>query len=160
MIIKYTNGRRCAPFCANKMSEIITFDSIVLNLPTEPHEDSIKRCGKMLVDAGHVKSRYIDGMIARDRGFTTAIGNFIAIPHGEKEYKDDILNTGLVVLTYPDGIDWNGQTVYLVIGIAAQGDEHLDILENIVDKLEEEQDVIDLVRASDKKAIFDMLTGE
>ncbi len=142
------------------MKQIIKMENIVLNLPTEPYEDVIRRCGDLLVASGHANPRYVEGMIARDRGFSTAIGNYIAIPHGEKEYKQDILQTGLAVLTYPDGIDWNGQTVHLVIGIAAKGDEHLDILENIVDQLEEGDDVLALVESADKKAIYTMLTGE
>lgn len=97
-------------------------------------------------------------MIARNRGFTTAIGNCIAIPHGEKEYKQDIIKTGLSVLTYPQGIDWEGEKVHLVIGIAAKGNEHLEILENIVDRLDDSDAVLALVNANDKQAIYDLLT--
>jgi mannitol/fructose-specific phosphotransferase system IIA component len=140
------------------MKEIITKENIVTGLPPEPHEDAIRRCGKLLVEAGYVNPRYVEGMIARDKGFSTAIGNYIAIPHGEKEYKSEILKTGLAVLTYPEGLTWGDQKVHLVIGIAAQGDEHLSILENIVDKLEEGDDVLALVNAGDKEAILALLT--
>jgi len=142
------------------MTQIITMDNIVLNIPREPHEDAIRRCGEMLVNSGYVLPRYTEGMLARDRGFTTAIGNCIAIPHGEKDYKRDILHTGIVVLTYPDPIDWEGQPVHLVIGIAARGEEHLDILGNIVDQLESREDVLTLVNGGDKNAIYAMLTGD
>jgi mannitol/fructose-specific phosphotransferase system IIA component len=142
------------------MKEIITRENIVVGLPSEAHEESIKRCGKMLVDAGYVNPRYVEGMIARDRSFSTAIGNYIAIPHGEKEYKEEINKTGLVVLTYPEGIQWGDQEVYLVIGIAAKGDEHLEILENIVGKLEEGDDVLALVAAASPDAILETLAGD
>ncbi|MGE4277372.1 MAG: PTS sugar transporter subunit IIA [Lawsonibacter sp.] len=142
------------------MTQIITMDNIILNLPRESHESAIRRCGDMLVKSGYVRPRYTEGMLARDRGFTTAIGNYIAIPHGEKEYKSDILHTGMVVLTYPDPIDWEGQKVHLVIGIAAQGEEHLDILGHIVDQLDNQDDVLALVNAGDKNAIYTMMTGE
>jgi mannitol/fructose-specific phosphotransferase system IIA component len=141
------------------MAAILEMDNIVLNQPPQPYEDVIRRCGEMLVNGGYVKPGYVDGMLARDRSFSTAIGNHIAIPHGEKVYKEEILKTGLVVLTYPQGVDWNGEKVFLVVGIAAKGDEHLEILENIADKLEEPQDVIDLVNSADQKAIFSLLTG-
>lgn len=141
------------------MNNIITMDRININMSSEPHEEVIRRCGNMLVKAGCAKPRYIEGMLARDRSFSTAIGNYIAIPHGEKEYKEDILQTGLAVLTYPQGIEWNKETVYLVIGIAARGEEHLEILENIVDKLEDRDDVLALVKAGNKQAIYDLLTG-
>lgn len=142
------------------MNKVIQMDNIFLNQATEPHEQAIQRCGEMLVKAGYAKPKYIEGMLARDRNFSTAIGNFIAIPHGEKEYKQEIIKTGLVVLTYPEGIRWNGEIVHLVIGIAAQGDEHLEILENIVDKLETGEDVLALVAANDAQAIYHLLTGE
>jgi mannitol/fructose-specific phosphotransferase system IIA component len=138
--------------------EIVKMENIVVDMPAEDHEDVIRRCGNMLVEAGYAASRYVEGMLARDRDFSTAIGNYIAIPHGAKEYKDDILETGLVVLTYPDGVEWNGQKVHLVVGIAAQGNAHLEILENIVDKLEDGDDVLALVNAHDKNAVYAMLT--
>ncbi|MDR2443424.1 MAG: PTS sugar transporter subunit IIA [Deltaproteobacteria bacterium] len=141
------------------MAAILEMDNIVLNQPPQPYEEVILRCGEMLVNGGYVKPGYIDGMLARDRSLSTAIGNHIAIPHGEKTYKDEILKTGLVVLTYPEGVDWNGEKVFLVVGIAAQGNEHVAILENIADKLEEAQDVINLVNSADQKAIFSLLTG-
>ena len=144
--------------CANNMEKIIELENIVLNVESEPHEDAIRRCGQILVGGGYVNPRYIEGMIARNRGFTTAIGNCIAIPHGEKEYKQDIIKTGLSVLTYPQGIDWEGEKVHLVIGIAAKGNEHLEILENIVDRLDDSDAVLALVNANDKQAIYDLLT--
>jgi mannitol/fructose-specific phosphotransferase system IIA component len=141
------------------MENILEPKNIILNEASIPYEDVIRRCGEMLIESGYVKPRYLEGMLARDRNFSTAIGNFLAIPHGEKEYKDDILKTGIVVITYPDGIDWNGEKVHLAIGIAARGDEHLTILENIVDQLETGDDVLNLVKEGDKQAIHRLFTG-
>jgi mannitol/fructose-specific phosphotransferase system IIA component len=113
----------------------------------------------MLVKSGYVNERYVEGMLLRDRGFSTAIGNAIAIPHGEKEYKSEILRTGLVVLTYPNGIEWGGQTVKLVIGIAAKGDEHLGIIERIVDAFDEESKVDAVVARGDADELYALLAG-
>jgi mannitol/fructose-specific phosphotransferase system IIA component len=133
--------------------EMLTVDGIKLNLPSEDREAVIKRCGKMLVDAGYAKERYIEGMLARDNSFSCAIGNGIAIPHGEVDYKPDILETGFVVLTYPDGVEWHGQTIYLVIGIAARGEEHLDIIGNIVEYFDTEEDVKKFLTITDKEEV-------
>lgn len=133
--------------------DLLSIEGIVLNLPVENRETVIKRCGKMLVDLGYAKERYIEGMLARDNSFSCAIGNGIAIPHGEVEYKPDILNTGFVVLTYPGGIEWHGQTIYLVIGIAARGEEHLDIIGNIVDYFDSEDDMKKFLTLTDKEKV-------
>ncbi len=127
---------------------------IILNQATEHKDEAIKRCGELLCKAGYVSAEYTEGMLKRDNSFSTAIGNLIAIPHGEKDYAKCILNTGLCVITYPEGIDWNGNVVKLVIGIAARGEEHLEILENIVEVLEEEDDVEKLVNESNIDSII------
>ncbi len=133
-------------------------EDIVLNLPVEPKLDIIRRCGALLHKAGYVEEAYIESMVARDTSFSTAIGNLIAIPHGEKSAASSIKQTGLCVLTYPDGIEWGEEKVKLVIGIAALSDEHLSILENIVEVLEDESDVEHLVAAASKEKILEIFT--
>lgn len=142
------------------MPDILLQKNIKTGLAREPHEDVIRRCGEMLVADGYVEREYIDGMLARDRDFSTAIGNGIAIPHGAKEYKDHILKTGLVVLTYPDGVPWNDGIVKLVVGIAAKGDEHIDILERLVDAFEDEEQVDVVVAAGDAETLFELLAKD
>ncbi len=133
---------------------MLNAENILLNQPSTNKKEAIELCGKLLTEAGYAKEQYTEGMIARDNNFSTAIGNMIAIPHGEKEYKKYIC-----VITYPEGIQWDNMTVKLVVGIAALGEEHLDILENIVDVLEEESDVEDLVNANSKEKIIALFTG-
>lgn len=140
--------------------EILRLENIIIGCKTEPHEDAIRRVGRRLVDAGLAGERYIEGMIARDRSFSTAIGNHIAIPHGEKEYKCDIKATGLVVMTYPDGIPWNDDQVKIVIGIAALGEEHLDVLGRIVEVLENVETVDEIVARGDAAEIHRLFTED
>jgi len=141
------------------MTEILKKDNIVLNQGAAGREDVIRRCGQMLLDSGYVNERYIEGMLKRDNSFTTGIGNFIAIPHGEEDYKKDIVSIGIVVLAYPEGIDWHGTPVHLVIGIAAKGDEHLDIMGNIVDHLDTGDDTLRLVRSASVDEVYEMFSG-
>jgi mannitol/fructose-specific phosphotransferase system IIA component len=142
------------------MPDMLKKENIILNQPKADREGVIRRCGRLLVDSGYAAERYIEGMIKRDNSFSTGIGNFIALPHGEEDYKKDIISTGIVVLTYPEGIDWHGTPVYLVIGIAAKGDEHLDIMGNVVDHLETGDDTIKLVKTAGVDEIYEMLCGE
>jgi len=142
------------------MTEILKRENIILNQPKADRETVVLRSGQMLLDAGYINERYIEGMIKRENSFSTYIGNHIAIPHGETDYKKDIISTGIVVITYPDGIDWNGSTVYLVVGIAAKADEHLDILGNIVDHFETEEDTINIVKNTGINEFYKLLNGE
>ena len=108
--------------------------------------------------SGYVEERYIEGMLVREQSVSTAIGNLIAIPHGESDYKRNILSTGLVMLLYPEGIAWGTETVKMVIGIAAKGDEHLGVLSRIADTFEDENKVSAFVASGDVDAIHAALT--
>ncbi|MDR2659142.1 MAG: PTS sugar transporter subunit IIA [Spirochaetaceae bacterium] len=140
--------------------EILKIENIILDLPKETSDEAIVRCGKMLVENGYAEPLYVEGMLARDHAFSCGIGNFIAIPHGEKEYKKNVIRTGIVVLIYPQAIDWHGKPVHIVIGIAAQGEEHLNILGNVVDNIEDEDDVMKLIDKKNRKAVYDIFCGE
>lgn len=142
------------------MKDILKRNSVTVGLPTEGYQDVIRRSGAMLVAEGYATEKYIQGMLERDKVFSTAIGNGIAIPHGAKEYKDEIRATGLVVLTYPDGVPWNDDSVKLVIGIAARGDEHVAILERVVDLFEDAEDVDAIVAANDADRLYRLLTTD
>jgi mannitol/fructose-specific phosphotransferase system IIA component len=139
--------------------DILKKENIILNQPRADRVDIIKRAGKMLVDSGYCTEKYVEGMLKRDESFSTAIGNFIAIPHGAEEYKKEILNTGLVILSYPEEIVWGDKVVHLVVGIAAKGDEHLDIMGNIVDHLDTGEDTLKLIKTATLEEIYELFKG-
>lgn len=121
---------------------ILKTKNILLNQSREPKEDAIERVGKMLLDSGYVTPKYLEGMKKREEEFTTYIGNGIAIPHGVNEYKKEILETGLALVQYPDGVEFGkDKTAYLVIGIAGKGDEHLSLLTQIALTVQDEENV-------------------
>ena len=91
--------------------------------------EAIREVASLLEKNGFVKGDYVDGMFEREKQISTYLENGIAIPHGTPEKKEAVLKTGVQVIFYPKGIDWdNGNRVRLVVGIAASSNEHLDIL--------------------------------
>jgi PTS system mannitol-specific IIC component len=140
-----------------KALPVLDKKNIIMGCKSEHHEDAVTRCGQMLKDDGYVTEKYIEGMLRRDRSFSTAIGNLIAIPHGEMEYKKEIRRTGVVIRAYPDGLDWSGERVKLVIGIAANNNAHLAILERIAEAFDNEDAVDAIVSAGNADAVFTAL---
>lgn len=82
----------------------------------------------MLVDSGYVEPAYVDAMLERENSFSTFMGNGLALPHGVESAKKNIKASGIAVMTFPEGTDWGGNQVNVVIGIAGAGEEHLQIL--------------------------------
>lgn len=121
--------------------------NILLNRPKQTKEEVIRDMGRVLHESGYVTERYTKAMLKKEEVFNTAIGNKLAIPHGVEGMTGEILNAGIAIFTYPDGVDWgNGQTVNLVIGIASVGDEHLETLSKIATTCSSEAEVAKILK--------------
>ncbi len=144
---------------AAESGEMLEKKNIVLGCKPVTPEEAIKACGRRMVESGYVDEGYIQGMLDREASFSVAIGNHVAIPHGTNDVKPTIKRTGIVVMTYPEGIDWNGDKVKLVVGIAAKGDEHLEILGRIVAIASTEEDTDRIVTDANAEDLFKKLNG-
>ena len=113
-------------------------EGVRLGLPTVDREYAIRACGELLVELGCVDHDYVDAMVERDREVSVYLGNGIAIPHGTNEAKRYVKKTGVVALQYPDGVEFEGGTAYVLFGIAGVGDEHLNVLAKIAGALDDE----------------------
>ena len=120
-----------APVATATDSGVLRLSSIVLSGTANDQVSAIDEAGKLLVDAGAVDAGYVTSMHDREKSVSTYMGNFLAIPHGTNEAKGLIKSSAISVVRYPNGIDWNGNPVKFVIGIAGANDEHLELLSKI-----------------------------
>lgn len=114
-------------------------DDILLDRHADGWQTALDSAAQALVDAGLVEAEYRDGLHAREAQSSTFLGNAIAIPHGTPESRQHVKHTGVRVLQFPHGIEWHdGQRVHVLVAIAAQNDEHLDILRQLTHVLDRE----------------------
>lgn len=140
------------------IKNILGMENIQLNVKSESKDKAIERVGKLLVANGYVKENYIEGMKAREEEVTTYMGNGVAIPHGMNEYKKQIMESGIVIAQYPNGVDFgSGNTAYVVIGIAGIGDEHIEILSKIALTIQYEENVEKLRNAKTPEEIMSII---
>lgn len=139
---------------------ILTLDCVALGQTPQTKEEAIRLAGQLLVNAGRVAPAYVDGMLTREQAMSTYLGNGVAIPHGMHENVKDILKTGISVVQIPEGVVWeDDESAYLVIGIASGSDEHVEILSNLADAVEDEDEVMKLARTTDANDIVATLSG-
>ena len=151
----------------------LTSQNIQLHAAARSKEDAIRQAGRVLISAGNIAPGYVESMLGREQQANTYLGNGIAIPHGMGKDRELIHRTGVSVVQFPDGVEWNpGQTVRIVVGIAAKSDEHLSILAALTDVLDDTatadrlahtddpaEIIAGLNRASDEKAPAEALAG-
>ncbi|EHJ09077.1 PTS sugar transporter subunit IIA [Staphylococcus simiae] len=129
------------------MSELFSNDNIFLNVNVANQNEAIEKAGQALVDSGAVTESYIQAMKDREQVVTTFMGNGLAIPHGTDEAKSSVLQSGLTLLQIPEGVDWDGEEVKVVVGIAGKDGEHLDLLSKIAITFSEEENVDRIINA-------------
>lgn len=140
---------------------IVSAKRIRLGATAVSKADAIRQAGQLLVQSGCVEPGYVDGMLAREEIMSTYLGNGVSIPHGQHENREQILQTGISVLQLPEGIEWeDGEKAHLVIGIAASADEHVGVLANLAEAIEDEEITHKLVHTTDPAVILAELGKE
>lgn len=140
---------------------ILSADKIELAARVEDKAEAIRRAGQLLVDAGHVWEDYIPAMLEREELTSTYMDNGVAIPHGTDRAKALVRSTGISIVQVPQGVDFgNGNVARLVIGIAAVGNEHLEILSKIAIVCADPENVNKIVQTASKEEIIRLFEGE
>ena len=135
--------------------------NIRLNGSAANKEEAIKQVAAGLVANNHVAEGYADGMFAREQQTSTFLGNGIAIPHGTLDTRHLVQETGVQIIQFPQGVQWgDGNTAYVVIGIAAKSDEHLTLLRQLTTVLSDEDAAAELAKTQDIQTFADILSGK
>lgn len=133
---------------------VLKRENVVIGQKSVTRDEAIKFAGQLLIDSGYVSGDYVDAMYRREEIVSTFIGNGVAIPHGVGDAKGLIKKSGLVVVQYPNGIDYNGNTCYLVIGISGKDNDHIKILSNIAIQIGDIENAKELWKTEDADAIY------
>lgn len=139
--------------------DLLYRENIKVGCQPDAQENVIRNVGQMLADAGYVEQPYVEAMIQREATCSTFMGNGLALPHGVEEAKKEIKASGIAVMTFPEGTDWGGNEVKVVIGIAGVGEEHLQILSVIAEKMLDDE-AAEKIANGDVETVFQILGGE
>ncbi len=137
--------------------ELLRPENILTGLAPESKEAAIRRAGVLLQVSGCVDAGYIEAMLDREKVASTYMGEGLAIPHGTAEGKASVRRSGIVVLQYPEGVDFDGEKARLLVGIAGVGDEHLSLLAKVAGALEDPGVLERLCSTSDPSEIYNTL---
>lgn len=106
---------------------------ILLKQSLNTKEEVLTLLSDTMQTMGFVAGDYTGALADREAKVSTYLINGVAIPHGTNEAKAQVQKTGLVVVQIPQGVIWNenGDKAHFIVGIAANGDEHLSVLQQL-----------------------------
>ena len=139
---------------------VLIKESIQTNKSFTDNNEATVAAGKILFENGYVQEEYIDSMLEKleTQSFATYIGNGVAIPHGMAEGSKYVKNTGISIIQVPNGVEWNEERAYIVVGIAANSDDHMNVLASLADAIEDPDEAKKLWSESSVDRIFDLLS--
>ena len=139
--------------------DLINPELICLATAPASKEEAIRQAGQLLANAGCIDAAYIDSLLAREAVANTFLGHGVSIPHGMVEDRHLIKRTGIAILQIPQGLEWNpGQTTHLLFAIAAQSDEHIQLLRRLTRLLQDEPRLQQLFATSNPQDLIAALS--
>jgi len=139
------------------MSKVLELHQIKAAGTARTKEEAIAEAADILIAAGAVTPEYLGFMRSREKLTSTFMGNFLAIPHGTNEGKDTILSSALSFVRYADPLDWDGNEVRFVVGIAGKDGGHMDTLAAVATIFSDNDEVQKLIDASSEDELLALL---
>ena len=140
--------------------EVLLKESILTGQSFSSKEEATIMAGELLLENGYIEKEYIDSMLEKldTQSFATYIGNGVAIPHGMADGSKFVRHTGISVIQVPEGILWTEEVAYVIVGSAANSDDHLGVLSALAEAIEDEEDAKKLWRESSAENIYKLLS--
>jgi mannitol/fructose-specific phosphotransferase system IIA component len=141
------------------MTNLVQQAGIKLDVTASSPEEAVHICGQLLLELGAITQEYADAMWEREQIFPSAIGMGFAIPHGTDESRKHVIFDQLVFVRLTAPIAWGDDEVTCVLGIASQGDGHVELLGNLAELIQEEDKLAILQNSQSAAEIAELLLG-
>ena len=142
------------------LTQLLAEKSIRLEATATGRDDAIRQAGEALLDAGAIDASYIDAMLERENSVSTFVGEGVAIPHGTLAGKDAVKQDAIVVLRFPEPVDWDGNEVSVAVGIAARGNGHIALLSQLASILLDPDKAAALRGATSTEQVYELLAAD
>ena len=139
---------------------VLIKESILTNKAFLDNKEATIAAGNILLENGYVKKEYKASMLEEleTQSFGTYMGKGVAIPHGMAEGSKYVNTTGISVIQVPDGVDWNEEKAYIIVGIAANSDDHMNVLASLADSIEDLEEAKKLWSETSVDKIYELLS--
>jgi mannitol/fructose-specific phosphotransferase system IIA component len=139
------------------MPPLLVTSGIHFGATASSKQEAVALCGSALQSLGAISKEYADAMWEREQIASSYLGNFVAMPHGTDESRKYVHFGQIVFIRFAQPFIWDDEEVKLCIGIAAQGDEHVEIIGNLADALLDEEKFEVLLATNDPEDVLTIL---
>ena len=135
-------------------------EDIFIGCRANSKKKALRIAADSLQASGYVSEGFFESMVDREKALSTWLGAGVAMPHWSKEGIDLVRQTGFQLFQFPDGVGWGeGKVAFLVVAVAAKNNEHIDVIADLADLLDDEVKTTLLASADSKDAFMQILEG-
>ena len=139
------------------MPNLLTQAGIHFGATASSKGEAVALCGAEFVKLGAASHEYANAMWEREQIASSYLGNAVAMPHGTDESRKYVNFGQIVFIRFAKPFIWDDEEVKLCIGIAAQGDEHVEIIGNLAEALLDDEKFEILLSTTDKAQVLEIL---
>ena len=139
------------------MLNLLTEVGIHFGATASSKRQAVALCGAQFVELGATTQEYADAMWEREQIASSYLGNSVAMPHGTDESRKYVNFGQIVFIRFATPFIWDDEEVKFCIGIAAQGDEHIEIIGNLAETLLDDDKFQILLNATNKFQVLEIL---
>jgi PTS system mannitol-specific IIC component len=139
---------------------LLTKEGVRVGLHAASRTDAIQQAGELLMEIGAVEAEYVEAMHSREETLSSYVGEGFALPHGTDASRKHIKHPALAFLQYPDGVEWEGESVRACVAIAALSDEHTEVMARLAQILLDADKAELLKTTSDPQDVVDLFEPE
>ena len=146
------------------LTDYIKKEWIKLNVKAENWEEAIEKGGRELLEAGIITQSYIEAMkkAVKDMGAYFVVTKNVALPHAKAE--EGILETGFGLITLKNPVEFgnidNDPVKYIFCLAIKSSNEHIEILKELSELLEDKEFFRLLDSEKDGEKIYDYLKNK
>ena len=143
------------------LRDIISKETIKLNVEVKDWEEAVRIGGELLVNAGAAQGKYIDSMVeaVKEVGPYIVILEGIAMPHARPE--KGALKIGMSIVTLKNPIEFGNEEndpVRLVVSFCAiDAESHLKALSQLMVLLEDEKAINKIINSNDIDEVIEII---
>ncbi|MXR12727.1 PTS mannitol transporter subunit IIABC [Mycoplasma hyopneumoniae] len=121
----------------------LKLENIHLNQIITSKKQAFEKLIRIFQQKNCCEFEYLQSMEKRDLESSVALGNFLALPHGNFEGNNLIFRNCIEIVHLKNTLNWDGRPVKFVIGLAVKDSEQIDYIQKIglafidVEKVEE-----------------------
>jgi mannitol/fructose-specific phosphotransferase system IIA component len=133
---------------------------VVLGGTARDRDGAIDEVGALLVAAGAVEESYVAAMHAREAAVSTFMGNGLALPHGDAGSVAGVRRTAIALVRHEAPLDWGGEPVRFVVGLAGRGSEHLTLIGSLARVFTDDARIARLAAATTPAEVLAVLSED